>query len=80
MKSETQIPARIKQVYLTQHTPHYWRVTFNNPPLNIFGPAAIPQLDEIITALETNIARYVCPPEPCPSCVDCIDPGGARRA
>jgi enoyl-CoA hydratase/carnithine racemase len=54
MKSETQTPARIKQVYLTQHTPQYWRVTFDNPPLNIFGPATIPQLDEIITALETN--------------------------
>jgi enoyl-CoA hydratase/carnithine racemase len=29
-------------------------VTFDLPPLNIFGPAAIPQLDEIVTALETD--------------------------
>jgi len=29
-------------------------VTFNHPPLNIFGPDAIPQLNEIITALETD--------------------------
>jgi enoyl-CoA hydratase/carnithine racemase len=29
-------------------------VTIDHPPLNIFGPEAIPQLNEIITALETD--------------------------
>jgi len=43
-----------KQLHLTRRTNHYWRVTFDHPPLNIFGPASIPQLDEIITALETD--------------------------
>ncbi len=43
-----------KQVHLTRHSEHYWRVTFDHPPLNIFGPESIPQLDEIITALETD--------------------------
>lgn len=43
-----------KQVFLTRRTNHYWRVTFDNPPLNIFGPRTIPQLNEIITALETD--------------------------
>ena len=43
-----------KQVYLTRRTNHYWRVTFDHPPLNIFGPKAIPELNEIITALETD--------------------------
>jgi len=43
-----------KQVFLTRRSTAYWRVTFNNPPLNIFGPETIPQLNEIITALETN--------------------------
>ncbi len=42
------------QLYLTRRSPHYWRVTFDHPPLNIFGPATIPQLNEIITALETD--------------------------
>src|SRR6202451_4346919 len=32
----------------------YWRVTFDHPPLNIFGPETIPQLNEIVTALETD--------------------------
>src|SRR5256885_2076744 len=43
-----------KRVFLTKHSPEYWRVTFNHPPLNIFGPETIPQLNEIITALETD--------------------------
>src|SRR5204862_3395555 len=43
-----------KQILLTRRSPTYWRVTFNHPPLNIFGPDAIPQLNEIITALETD--------------------------
>jgi enoyl-CoA hydratase/carnithine racemase len=29
-------------------------VTFDHPPLNIFGPETIPQLNEVITALETD--------------------------
>jgi enoyl-CoA hydratase/carnithine racemase len=43
-----------KQILLTRRSPAYWRVTFNHPPLNIFGPETIPQLDEIIKALETD--------------------------
>jgi enoyl-CoA hydratase/carnithine racemase len=37
-----------------RRSPAYWRVTFDFPPLNIFGPKNIPQLNEIITALETD--------------------------
>src|SRR5467141_3442030 len=43
-----------KQIHLTRRSPYYWRVTINRPPLNIFGPDTIPQLDEVITALETD--------------------------
>jgi enoyl-CoA hydratase/carnithine racemase len=42
------------QIRLEQRSPSYWRVTFDLPPLNIFGPQNIPQLNEIITALETD--------------------------
>ena len=31
-----------------------WRVTLNHPPVNIFGPKTIPQLNEVITAIETD--------------------------
>lgn len=43
-----------KQILLTRRSAAYRRVTFNHPPLNIFGPETIPQLNEIITALETD--------------------------
>jgi len=42
------------QVRLERRLPSYWRVTFDIRPLNIFGPKQIPQLDEIITAIETD--------------------------
>ena len=43
-----------KLVSLTRESPALWRVTFNNPPVNVFGPKAIPPLGEIIAALETD--------------------------
>ena len=43
-----------KQIYVTRRSPHYWQVTINHPPLNIFGPDTIPQLNEAITAIETD--------------------------
>jgi enoyl-CoA hydratase/carnithine racemase len=43
-----------KQILLTRRSLAYWRVTFDLPPLNIFGPDSIPQLNEIITAVETD--------------------------
>src|SRR5438046_418287 len=43
-----------KQILLTRRSPAYWRVTINHPPLNIFGPDTIPQLNDAITALETD--------------------------
>ena len=43
-----------KQVHLERRTPSYWRVTFDNPPLNIFGPETIPQLNSVVTALEND--------------------------
>jgi enoyl-CoA hydratase/carnithine racemase len=42
------------RIRLTRESPQFWRVTFDHPPLNIFGPETIPQLDEVITALETD--------------------------
>jgi enoyl-CoA hydratase/carnithine racemase len=43
-----------KQIHLTRRSPNYWRVTIDHPPLNIFGPDTIPQLNEVITAIETD--------------------------
>src|SRR5215813_4592497 len=43
-----------KQILLKRQSPAYWRVTINHPPLNIFGPDTVPQLNEAIIALETD--------------------------
>ena len=43
-----------EQIRLERRLPSYWRVTFDIPPLNIFGPKEIPQLNEIISAIETD--------------------------
>src|ERR1700751_167510 len=42
------------QIKVTKRSPAYWRVTFDHPPLNIFGPEMLPQVNEVITALETD--------------------------
>src|SRR5262247_4711573 len=46
--------SRATEIRLVRRTSTYWRVTFDHPPLNIFGPETIPQLNEIITELETD--------------------------
>ena len=53
MNSESSI-AEIAEIRLTRRSPAYWRVTFDLPPLNIFGPKDFPRLNGIITALETD--------------------------
>ena len=43
-----------EQIHLTRRSPNFWLVTIDHPPLNIFGPDTIPQLDEVIRAIETD--------------------------
>jgi enoyl-CoA hydratase/carnithine racemase len=47
-------PETTRQIRLDRLSPSYWRVTFDHPPLNIFGPDTIPQLGEIVGAIERN--------------------------
>jgi enoyl-CoA hydratase/carnithine racemase len=54
MNNETHTATSPKQIHLTRRSPHYWRVTLDHPPLNIFGPDTIPQLNEVITAIESD--------------------------
>jgi len=54
MKSTT----NTKQIRLTRLTPAYWRITFDNPPLNLMGPEFVLQFREILTAWKrTNNLR-----------------------
>ncbi len=54
MIAETHTETRTERIQLTRHSPSYWRVTFNHPPLNIFGPDSIPELEAIVTEIETD--------------------------
>jgi enoyl-CoA hydratase/carnithine racemase len=54
MKDQNYAATKTAEIHLAQHSREYWRVTFDHPPLNIFGPETIPQLNEIVTALETD--------------------------
>jgi len=47
-------PTKVPGIHLDRRSPSYWRVTFDLPPLNIFGPISIPQLQAIIQSLETD--------------------------
>ena len=40
------------QLRLTRRTPAYWRVTIDNPPLNVVGTEMVRQSQEIMNALE----------------------------
>jgi enoyl-CoA hydratase/carnithine racemase len=42
------------QILLTRSSPAYWRVTFDNPPLNVMGPQFVRELREIVMAIETD--------------------------
>jgi enoyl-CoA hydratase/carnithine racemase len=48
-----------QQIRIERRSPAYWRVLLENPPFNIFGPSTIPQLHEVIAALETDAAVKV---------------------
>ena len=42
------------QVRLTRPSSAYWRVTFDNPPLNLMGPQFVLEIRDIVTALEND--------------------------
>jgi enoyl-CoA hydratase/carnithine racemase len=43
-----------KQIKVTRRTPAYWRITFDNPPLNLMGPEFVLEFREILAAAETD--------------------------
>src|SRR3954467_15091130 len=55
-RSRSLMPSATKaaQVTLNRVTPSYCRVVLDNPPLNLMGPEFVPQIREIVTALEND--------------------------
>ena len=48
------VSAPKQEVRIERRTPQYWRVILDNPPFNIFGPETIPQLQAVISQIETD--------------------------
>jgi enoyl-CoA hydratase/carnithine racemase len=42
------------QIRLTRLSPAYWRIKFDNPPLNVMGPQLVREFREIIAAVEAD--------------------------
>src|SRR4051812_440663 len=47
-------PTKLAQVRVSRRSPNYWRVTIDNPPINVMGPEMVQQFQEIINALEAD--------------------------
>ena len=46
--------AKTAQIKVTRTSPAFWRITFDNPPLNLMGPQFVLEFREIVTAIETD--------------------------
>src|SRR5271167_2245695 len=42
------------QLRVTKRSPGYWRVTIDNPPINVMGPEMVREFQEVINALEAD--------------------------
>ena len=47
-------PTKPKQVRLTRRSSAYWRVTIDNPPINVMGPEMVQQFQDVINTLEAD--------------------------
>src|ERR1700745_884467 len=54
MRDQNYAATKTTEIRLAKRSPEHWRVTIAPPPLNIFGPEMLPQVNEIITAIETD--------------------------
>ena len=50
----TNASTRSAQVRLTRRSPAYWRVTIDNPPVNVMGPEMVRQFQEVINQIEAD--------------------------
>jgi enoyl-CoA hydratase/carnithine racemase len=47
-------PTKPAQIRVARRTPAYWRVSIDNPPINVMGPEMVRQFQEFINALEAD--------------------------
>src|SRR6202790_5741415 len=42
------------QIHVARRSPAYWRVTIDNPPINVMGPEMVREFQGVIDALEAD--------------------------
>jgi hypothetical protein len=47
-------PTKPAQIGVARRSPAYWRVTIDNPPINVMGPEMVHQFQEVTDALEAD--------------------------
>ena len=47
-------PTKPQQIRVVRRSPAYWRVTIDNPPINVMGPEMVRQFQEVMNALEAD--------------------------
>ena len=52
--NSTATTAKTEQLHVTRKSPSYWRVIFDNPPLNLMGPEFVLQFQKIMTEIESD--------------------------
>jgi enoyl-CoA hydratase/carnithine racemase len=43
-----------RQIKIVKRSPAYWRVTFDNPPINVMGPPMVEEFQQVIHQIETD--------------------------
>ena len=54
MTSVSTAATKPAQIRVARRSPAYWRVTIDNPPINVMGPEMVRQWQETINALEAD--------------------------
>ena len=47
-------PTKPAQIRVARRSPAYWRVTIDNPPINVMGPEMVREFQGVIDALEAD--------------------------
>jgi len=42
------------QIRLARRSPAYWRVTIDNPPINVMGPQMVQEFQKVIDTIEAD--------------------------
>lgn len=45
---------KLQQLQITRRSPAYWRITINNPPINVMGPEMVRDFQNVINAIEAD--------------------------